>query len=328
MNKILKYLASVSLLFIGLGTFAQEKSRAYYDTHESEILPDAQAAFRNGEYDLSAELCRLHLILMGDQQANTLRANALTCSKLLKEMEALAKIDQKWAAWEKAKTILTLNPEDKKALELLIVPIRNDFGRHEWVDLGLPSGLKWATCNIGAYFPTDNGGYFAWGETSTKSYYGWGNLKYCIDTHLGHFFSKYIPSNQSNFWFGSGSPDNKTNLDLSDDAAHQNWGGKWRTPTREEWKELESECNWVWTTESGKIGYKVTGKNGNSIFLPAAGEWSGDINSRGSEGCYWSSTLASFNPECAYHMSFQSAGHSVDGALYRELGYTIRPVTE
>ena len=127
-----------------------------------------------------------------------------------------------------------------------------------FIDLGLPSGLKWATCNVGASSPEDYGDYFAWGETSTKSTYTASNsLTYGLS----------ISELQS-----QGYIDGSGNLTSSHDAATANWGGSWRMPTREEQQELVDECTWKWTImQSGKNGYKVTGPNGNHIFLSATG---------------------------------------------------------
>ena len=118
MKKILKYVAAVALLFLGLGAFAQEKTEAYYITHESEILPDAQVAFREGDYDRTVELCRLHFIIVGDNRADALRDKARECAKLTIEMNAFASADQRDLAREKAQAILALNSDDKKAQEL------------------------------------------------------------------------------------------------------------------------------------------------------------------------------------------------------------------
>ena len=102
---------------------------------------------------------------------------------------------------------------------------------HEYVDLGLPSGTKWATCNVGASKPQDYGNYYAWGETSTKETYKWSTYKYGTYDDDGDY-SKLTKYNTS---------DSKTTLDLSDDAAHVNWGGKWRMPTFEQLSELSHE---------------------------------------------------------------------------------------
>lgn len=105
-----------------------------------------------------------------------------------------------------------------------------DFKDQEYVDLGLPSGLKWATCNVGATRPEEYGDHFAWGETKPKSDYSWATYKWCkgSDNNL----TKYCPSDMADYWGGSGSPDNKLQLDLKDDAAWVNWGGNWHMPTK------------------------------------------------------------------------------------------------
>ena len=165
---------------------------------------------------------------------------------------------------------------------------------HEWVDLGLPSGLKWATCNVGATTPEGYGDYFAWGETVPKDNYDWSTYKYCKGSK--NTLTKY--NTDSNY----GTVDNKTTLEFSDDAAHVNWGGKWRMPTAAEQDELRNNCTWTWTTQNGINGYKGTSKtNANSIFLPAASAY--DVGFR---GFYWSSSL--YESSSAYNLYFDSAG--------------------
>ena len=190
---------------------------------------------------------------------------------------------------------------------------------YEWVDLGLPSGLKWATCNIGATSPEGYGEYFAWGETSPKSNYAWSTYKYCNGS--SSTLTKYN-TNSSN-----GTVDNKTTLDLSDDAARANWGGTWRMPTKVEQDELRKNCTWAWTTQNGVNGYKVTSKtNGNSIFLPAAGYRDGSsVYSVGFYGNYWSGSLYESYPNGAYCLYFDSG--SVGWSYYnRYYGLTVRAV--
>ena len=181
-----------------------------------------------------------------------------------------------------------------------------------YVDLGLPSGIKWATCNVGANSPEEYGDYFAWGETSPKTtYYNWSNYKYCNGDEYS--MTKYCRSSEY------GTVDNKTTLELSDDAAHVNWGGKWRMPTKAEYDELRSTyyCTWTWTTQNGVNGYRVTSKiNGNSIFLPAAGSY--DI--------YWSSSLGTISCT-AYCVQFNSA-NVVWANGYRYGGQSVRAVCE
>ncbi len=193
------------------------------------------------------------------------------------------------------------------------------------VDLGL--SVKWASCNVGATSPEDYGGYYAWGETSTKNDYDWSTLKYCTDTSGDHF-SKYVSSGNAEYWSGEGMPDNRTKLMLSDDAARANWGGSWRMPTEAEWTELRTKCKWTWTSQGGKNGYKVTGPNGNSIFLPAADFRNGTfLGSAGSDGFYWSSSLYTDFPYNARLVYFYSGGVTSD-SIYRYLGLSVRPVSE
>ncbi len=136
---------------------------------------------------------------------------------------------------------------------------------HEYVDLGL--SVKWATCNIGADEPSDYGDYFAWGETTTKSEY-------------------FIENSQTN-----GISMGSICGDPQYDAATANWGDSWRLPTKAEIEELKDKCTWTWTEEDGHNGYKVTGKNGKSIFLPAAGiRYGMVVFDGGNYGDYWSGT--------------------------------------
>ena len=193
---------------------------------------------------------------------------------------------------------------------------------HDYVDLGLPSGRKWATCNVGATTPEGHGDYFAWGETRPKSNYEWSTYKYCKGSE--NTLTKYC--NESDYGY-NGFTDNKTTLDLSDDAARANWGGKWRMPTQAEQDELRNNCTWTWTTRNGINGYKVTSKtNGNSIFLPAAGyRYGTSVNDVGSNGDYWSSSLYESNPYYACSSYFDSGNVDWD-IYYRYYGHTVRAV--
>ena len=148
---------------------------------------------------------------------------------------------------------------------MVTVMVRTDTNGRDYVDLGLPSGLKWATMNVGASKPEEYGDYFAWGETEPKKEYSWLNYKFELSTDNNGPFSKYVTNSSY------GTVDNKTVLDPEEDAAHVNWGGSWRMPTEEEWTELRTNCTWTWTTQNGVNGRLVTGPNGKSIFLPAAG---------------------------------------------------------
>ena len=204
----------------------------------------------------------------------------------------------------------------------MIAPVEkpNSENGHDWVDLGLPSGLKWATCNVGANAPEEYGDYFAWGETTTKDTYNWSTYKYCNGSYTT--LTKYNANSSY------GSVDNKTQLELSDDAAAVNWGGAWRMPTDAEMTELRTECTWTWTSKGSVNGYQVTGPNGNSIFLPAAGyRRSSGLDGAGSDGYYWSSSLYTDDPDGAYDVNFGSDG--VDwGNGGRCYGRSVRPVCQ
>ena len=178
---------------------------------------------------------------------------------------------------------------------------------HKYVDLGLPSGLKWATCNVGANSPEDYGDYYAWGETSTKSSYTYKN---CTT-------------------YGKAMSDIGGNAQY--DVARIKWGSSWRLPTKAEFDELlnEDNCTWLWTTQGGKNGYKVISKrNGNSIFLPAAGYRNGaSPNFDGARGYYWSSTPYESGTCYAYTLFFNSS-YRYTYWYYRSYGRSVRPVSK
>ena len=200
------------------------------------------------------------------------------------------------------------------------VNTRGYHGGYEYVDLGLPSGTKWATMNVGAESPEDNGDYFAWGETKPKAEYNWSTYKWCNGSYKT--LTKYCTRFPS-----YGTVDNKTILELSDDAANANWGGDWRMPTKSELDELRTECTWTWTKQKGVNGYKVTSKtNGNSIFLPAAGFRNvSDLNGAGYYGFYWSGLLRASGSNGAYYLGLDSG--TVDcGYDERYYGISVRPV--
>ena len=188
------------------------------------------------------------------------------------------------------------------------------------IDLGLPSGLKWASFNVGASKPEEYGDYFAWGETVTKTNYSWSTYKWCNGT--SNTLTKY------NSIASNGTIDNKFLLEETDDVANVKLGGKWRMPTDAEWKELQDNCSWIWTTKNSIRGRLVTSnKNGASIFLPAAGYWFvTDLNNVGSTGLYWSSSLDYTNyPDAACFLLFDSGNvnRDING---RDLGFSVRPV--
>lgn len=199
------------------------------------------------------------------------------------------------------------------------VAMCNTMNGHEYVDLGLPSGTKWATCNVGATSPEEYGDYYTWGETTTKCYYYlWETYKY------GDLYDLTKYNTDS----GCGTVDNKTTLEAADDAATQNWGGNWRMPTIDEWIELIENCDWPWTDNykgTGVAGRIVASRtNGNSIFLPAAsGCCNTDLYSvRGVIGVYWSSSLsadASYGAQAAVFDSDTVGGGGQHQPLLRAI---------
>lgn len=190
-------------------------------------------------------------------------------------------------------------------------------GSHIPVDLGL--SVKWASCNVGASTPSESGDYFAWGETSPKSYYDWDNYKWYDNN--GKALTKYNSINER------GTVDNKKGLDLSDDAANVIWGGQWRIPTWEEWEELLKGCRWKWTSLDGVKGYVVTSKkNGNSIFLPAVGYYEeSSVHRNKSLGRYWSSSVYVGYPSSAQFLLINMTSKKND-TNNRCYGLSVRPV--
>ena len=159
------------------------------------------------------------------------------------------------------------------------------------------------------------------GRSRAKTTYDWSTYKYCVDNWDN--LTKYCTNSD---YGKDGFTDNKTVLDPEDDATTANWGGAWRMPTTAEQQELIDNCKWNWTTQNGVNGYKVTGPNGNSIFLPAAGWMSGGtLYSAGSGSVYWSSSLYTDNLGCADCVLFNSGGVDRFGND-RGRGLSVRPV--
>ena len=192
---------------------------------------------------------------------------------------------------------------------------------HDYVDLGLPSGTLWATCNVGASSPEEYRDYFAWGETQPKTSYNWSTYKYCKGS--ASTMTKYCTNSSC------GTVDNKTEHEPSDDAATVNWGSNWQMPSLEQLKELynSSYTTTTWTTMNGVYGRKITSKsNGNSIFLPAAGSRRGtSLDSAGRCGSYCSRSLYAGYSNDAYVLFFNSR-NIFTGNVSRYRGWSVRPV--
>lgn len=212
-----------------------------------------------------------------------------------------------------------------------IFPIEDLMPIPDAVDLGLPSGLKWASFNLGASKPEEYGDYYAWGETEPyyssldplawkegkEAGYDWASYKWCMGSAIT--MTKYCNNVDYGYY---GFIDDKTVLDSGDDAAYVNLGGNWRMPTDAEMTELRENCTWESTTLNGVNGRLVTGPNGNSIFLPAAGHWNNtDLDSVGSEGFFWSSSLDTDYALRAWGVGF--LGRTYVG---RRVGQSVRPV--
>ena len=209
--------------------------------------------------------------------------------------------DEKTHVEKKEEYVQTENDSTRYDFEVT----ENKINGHEYVDLGLPSGLKWATCNVGANSPSEYGDYYAWGEVESKERY---TAKYCVTR------KQQIGDISGNSQY---------------DAARANWGGTWRMPTKEEFDELLNKCIWTWTTQGEEEGYEVTGPNGNSIFLPAAGFRIGtSLYYAGSYGSYWSSTPHESNTQRAYYLYFFRSDYHYTHWNYRGRGLSVRPVSE
>lgn len=225
---------------------------------------------------------------------------------------------QKAEVWKKFKSI-------NESADLVSGNDNTNSQGHDYVDLGLPSGTLWATCNVGASKPEEYGDYFAWGETigynGGKTTFNWSTYKYCKGSKTT--MTKYCTDSDY------GTVDNKTELDPSDDAATVNWGSNWQMPSQAQLQELinSSYTTTTWTTQNGVYGIKITSKNsGNSIFLPAAGHrFDASLGGTGSSGYYWSRSLGStVFPKWGCQLNFYSGYvYTLDDRYY---GQSVRPV--
>ena len=252
--------------------------------------------------------------------------------------------------WTNATAItLTAGTTVNLPLSATTAPPVDPYNGHAYVDLGLPSGLKWATCNVGASAPEEYGGYFAWGDTvpyykeghsqdnpcsdwkdDKKDGYKWSTYKWREGS--SNTLTKYC--SESNYG-NNGFTDSKTTLDPEDDAARYQWGGSWYMPTQADWQELQDNCKWdridAGNTEFGGIaGYKVTSqKEGYQdlfIFLPAAGyRYDTSLIDVGSLGLYWSSSLDTDYPYYAWYV-YSSFGNVKAARYFRYYGFSVRPV--
>lgn len=178
----------------------------------------------------------------------------------------------------------------------------------EAIDLGLLSGTKWASWNVGASAPWEYGEYYAWGETEPKDYYDWSFYTYCNGSYSTcHHIGDEIAGSKY-------------------DVAHIKWGGSWRLPSLEQVKELINCCTRMWIQQKGVYGTLVIGPNGASIFLPAAGyRWQDNLYNEGLIGYYWLSTPYPYHECDAFNFNFNS-GYWYWSNNYRSFGFPVRPV--
>lgn len=207
---------------------------------------------------------------------------------------------------------------------------------HDYVDLGL--SVKWATCNVGATAPEKEGSFYAWGETTTKKEYNWDNYKwskkgdnwqltkYFYDTEYDFYL---VDINNVEYYWEFPYKDDLSTLLPSDDVASAKWGSSWRMPTRTEMEELITKCTWTWTMRNGYTGYEVTGRNGNSIFLPTIWTERNSWDERGYDGYYWTASLSENDyPVFAYNLEFSAIKIYGITSESRCEGFLVRPVTK
>lgn len=311
MKKTILLLSAIILLFAGCKKFDDiEASKLEIKTENIEGGWDYIKI--SGEYSYPVELESLTLLLSEKEDMSEAKSYNCVLEGKIFSVEATDLNDgiSYYYCYEYD------NGYTKERIEVKTVLVVPQINSHAYVDLGLPSGLKWATCNVGATSPEDYGDYFAWGETSTKS-------TYTSDNSLTYGLSISQLESQ-------GYIDGSGNFTSSHDAATANWGGSWRMPTKDEIQELVNNCTWTWTTQNGVKGCKVTGPNGNCIFLPAAGyRYGSSLNYAGDTGYYWSSTPYDGNDYgSACSLLFHDGRELVYWGYNRGYGFTVRPITE
>ncbi len=207
-------------------------------------------------------------------------------------------------------SIATYNYDDGSG-----IPVKESFldcpdsNHPHMIDLDLPSGTRWACCNVGAETPEDYGDFYAWGETEVKPSYSF--TEYSYYDELGDRI------------YDIGSDISGTRYDV----AHVKWGGYWVLPSLDQLDELVKNCTYEFTTQNGVGGGKFTGKNGGVIFLPAAGtRWDENHYYTEGIGSYWASETDEGKEYCAFNLHFYSGGVRWASNL-RYLGYSVRPVS-
>lgn len=221
------------------------------------------------------------------------------------------------AAWKKKQVDANYDAtNDIQNVKTIAHYLTHNVGGYEFVDLGLPSGTLWATCNVGAELPEEYGDYFAWGEVEKKEDYSWNTYKFTTDG--SKTFTKYNTDSSR------GNVDDKVTLEPEDDAAAYHWGNDWQMPTSQDITELRNYCTRTVTTINGVEGCLVKSENGNSIFLPFGGYYDGTTKNSDHTGCYWSSSLNLSGVWTAHSMVFDNSNFS--HCNVRRSGRNVRPV--
>ena len=293
--------------------------RRYAFTADENLLLTAR--FVNKTYSISISSTSGGSVCFEDETETSL---TLPCGK---EVTAVAEADDGYTfiGWYKKNSTTLVSPQPRYSfktgenIDLIAKFNKKKFvNGHEYIDLDLPSGTLWATCNVGALNPEECGGYYAWGETEEKSVYSWETYKWCNGSN--NTLTKYCTESIY------GTVDNKTVLEAEDDVARVKWGEDWRMPTADEQQELVDNCIWSRGRLNGVDGYWITSKqNGKSIFLPTAGCFIGkEVQYCGLFGYFWSGTLRNDNSS-AYCIRFYNDYNNREG-YGRSAGFTVRPV--
>lgn len=205
---------------------------------------------------------------------------------------------------------------------MMVFAVGCTSNKHDYVDLGLPSGTLWATSNVGASNPEGYGNYYAWGETTIKSNYNWGTYKYAN----GDIFKLTKYCNESKCG-ENGFIDNLTTLQDSDDSAMVNWGSEWSTPTDVQWEELMNNTTNKWAVQNGVNGWLFTAANGNNLFLPAAGfQYDDELREVGDYGNYLSSSFDIGVRGNVWYFDFSPNGCQMHSDFDRGCGRPVRAV--
>ena len=227
-------------------------------------------------------------------------------------------------------SLVSCTKDDNKASDEqnLIENGRPSYNGHDYMDMGLPSGTKWATCNIGANKPEQYGNYYSWGETEPKKSYSWRNYLNVLDAS---FKDQNTCGTERDPLKEFVYPNFKTLAGTVYDVAHVKWGGSWVMPSDAQFHELfnEDHCTLGWVTQNGVNGFKVTSLvNGNSLFFPAAGDMFDDeLTDEGSFGSYWSATSTENSTFRANTQTFHN-NDDRDGHYSRYIGMTVRAVSK